>query len=313
MHRKSRLGFITPSRGHWTIAANFPDARQQYDRAAALFAQTGGPLSEDAITLQLQRATMEARTYEAGSLPRARSILAEQESRVSKLPRVSEALEVWLASARGMVALIDNDAKEAAHQFQTAYDRAARLAAFDENTRLASFSAWRFAHIRLGDGRQAERLFRELIVAFSQLQGPDSPSVLRVRLNLAQALMIQNKHREAIDETSAIYPAYVAQLGEDHELAMQVLTTRAQSEGSLGLWDDAIRDDLKVYELAVRKQGPLSFFALATLSDAALAQCRGGRYRDGEANAKRAFELSGKAFGARAGLTGGTAYTGPAA
>ena len=159
------------------------------------------------------------------------------------------------------------------------------------------------------DGRTAEQLFRELIAAFSQLQGPDSPSVLRVRLNLAQALMIQNKHREAIDETSAIYPAYVAQLGEDHELAMQVLTTRAQSEGSLGLWDDAIRDDLKVYELAVRKQGPMSFFALATLSDAALAQCRGGRYRDGEANAKRAFELSAKAFGARAGLTGGTAYT----
>jgi serine/threonine protein kinase len=289
--------------------SEFPDARQQYDRAAALFAQTGGPLSEDAITLQLQRATMEARSYEAGSLPRARSILAEQESRISKLPRVSEALAVWLASARGMVALIGNDAKEAASQFQTAYDRSARLAAFDDNTRLAFQQRLAFAHIRLGDGRTAERLFRELIVAFSQVQGPDSPSVLRVRLNLAQALMIQNKHREAIDETSAIYPAYVAKLGEDHELAMQVLTTRAQSEGSLGLWDDAIRDDLKVYELAVRKQGPLSFFALATLSDAALAQCRGGRYRDGEANAKRAFELSGKAFGARAGLTGGTAYT----
>jgi ATP/maltotriose-dependent transcriptional regulator MalT len=166
-----------------------------------------------------------------------------------------------------------------------------------------------FAHIRLGDGREAERLFRELIAAFSRLQGSDSPSVLRVRLNLAQAFMIQNKHREAIDETSAIYPAYVAQLGEDHELAMQVLTTRAQSEGSVGLWDGAIRDDLKVYELAVRKQGPLSFFALATLSDAGLAQCRAGRYREGEPNARRAYELSSKAFGARAGLTGGTAST----
>ncbi len=86
-------------------------------------------------------------------------------------------------------------------------------------------------------------------------------------------------------------------------------TTRAQSEGSLGLWDDAIRDDLTIHELAVRKQGPLSFFAVVTLSDGALAQCRAGRYREGESNARQAYEASTKAFGPRAGLTGGTAST----
>jgi hypothetical protein len=90
---------------------------------------------------------------------------------------------------------------------------------------------------------------------------------------------------------------------------MQVLTTQAQSEGSLGLWDDAIRDDLKIHALAVPKQGPLSFYAIATLSDAALAQCRAGRFRAGEANARQAFEASEKAFGPRAGLTGGAAHT----
>jgi hypothetical protein len=121
--------------------------------------------------------------------------------------------------------------------------------------------------------------------------------------------MIQSKYKEAIAETTSIYPAYVARLGEDHELAMQVLATRAQSEGSLGLWDDAIRDDLKIHELAARKQGALSFFAIATLSDAALAQCRQGSYAEGEPNARQAFEASSKAFGARAGLTGGAAYT----
>jgi len=289
--------------------SEFAPARQEYDRAAALFVRSEGPQSKDTITVQLQRAAMEARTYEAESLQRAKSILAEQESHISRLPRVDDDLAVWLASARGMVALIGNDAKEAARQFQIAYAGATRLSTFDENTRLMLQQRLAFAHIRLGDGGEAERLFRELIAAFSRLEGADTPSVLRVRLNLAQALMIQNKHREAIAETTAIYPAYVARLGADHELAMQVLTTRAQSEGSLGLWDDAIRDDLEVYALAVRKQGPLSFFALATLSDAALAQCRAGRIRDGAANAKRAYDLSGKAFGARAGLTGGTAYT----
>jgi ATP/maltotriose-dependent transcriptional regulator MalT len=88
-----------------------------------------------------------------------------------------------------------------------------------------------------------------------------------------------------------------------------LLATRALSEGSLELWDDAIRDDLAIHALAVRKQGLLSFFAIATLTDASLAQCRAGRYREGESNARAAYESSTKGFGPRAGLTGATADT----
>jgi ATP/maltotriose-dependent transcriptional regulator MalT len=90
---------------------------------------------------------------------------------------------------------------------------------------------------------------------------------------------------------------------------MQVLTTRAQSEGSLGLWNEAIQDDLRIHDLAVRKQGPASFFAIAALSDAAVAQCRARRLAEGESNARKAYEASTRAFGSRAGLTGGTAHT----
>jgi hypothetical protein len=39
----------------------------------------------------------------------------------------------------------------------------------------------------------------------------------------------------AIKEATAIYPEFVSRLGPDHELTMQLLTTRAQSEGRLGL------------------------------------------------------------------------------
>jgi ATP/maltotriose-dependent transcriptional regulator MalT len=121
--------------------------------------------------------------------------------------------------------------------------------------------------------------------------------------------MIEGKNNEAIQEANAIYPEYVAKLGEDHELAMQLLTTRAQCEGTLGLWEEAIRDDMAIYRLSLKKQGPQSFFAIATLTDGALAQCRGGHLSEGEANARQAYEASVKAFGPRAGLTGGTAYT----
>jgi eukaryotic-like serine/threonine-protein kinase len=303
------------ARLHQTIArtldsrTDYTDARPEYQRAAELFLQTEGPLSQEAIVVQLQRAAMEARNYESDSLPAAHSLLSEQELRIAKIAHPREDLPVWLAFARGMVALIDNKVKSANEQFQTASRLADGLPAFDERARLGFKQRLAFTYVRLGDGAKAEQLARELITAYAKVDGPDSPNVLRVRLNLAQAFMVQSKYKEAIAETSAIYPDYVAKLGEDHELTMQLLSTRAQSEGSLELWDDSIRDDLKVYDVAAKKQGPMSFFPIATLSDVGLAQCRGGHTQEGEANARKAYDASSKAFGPAAGLTGGAAYT----
>jgi eukaryotic-like serine/threonine-protein kinase len=306
---------LVAARLHQTIAraldnrTDYPDARLEYDRAARLFQQVDGELSQDAIIVQLQRATLEARAYQSGSLPLAKSILEQQKALIAKLSHPRPDLPVWLASAQGMIALVENNAKSAAENFQAAVEKADVLPEFDESARLTFKQRLAFSYIRLGEGAKAEQLFRELIAAFTRVAGPDSPHVLRVRLNLAQALMIQNKHEDAVKEANAIYPEFVSRLGPDHELTMQLLTTRAQSEGSLGMWDDAIRDDLTIHDLAVRKQGPLSFFAAATLADASLAQCRAGRYRDGEANARQSYAASAKAFGPRAGLTGGAAYS----
>jgi DNA-binding winged helix-turn-helix (wHTH) protein/serine/threonine protein kinase len=305
---------LVAARLHQTIAraldnrTDYPDARLEYERAAALFKQVDGELSQDAIIVRLQRTTLEARSYESGSLPLAKSILAQQEPLIAKLAHPRADLAVWLASARGMVALIENDAKTAAENFQAAVDKANSLPEFDESARLTLQQRLGFSYIRLGDGAKAEQVFRGLIDAFTRIAGADSPHVLRVRLNLAQAYMIQNKHADAIKEANAIYPEFLSRLGPDHELTMQLLSTRAQSEGVLELWDDAIRDDLAIHELAVRKQGPQSFFAVATLTDASTAQCRSGRLRDGGVNARAAYETSTKGFGPGAALTGATAY-----
>jgi eukaryotic-like serine/threonine-protein kinase len=298
---------------HQTIArsldarTDFAGARAEYARAAALYLRSEGPLSENAIITQLQRAGLEARSYEGGTLDLAKSILAEQESKISKLTNPSDGLLAWLYSARGMVSLIGNDAKRARDNFQMALDKASTVASIDENTRLAFKQRLGFANIRLGDGVEAARIFRELIDAYSKLTGPDSAEALRVRLNLAQAFMIQNKNAEAVDETTRIYPSFLAKLGADHELTMQVLATRAQCEGALGRWDDATRDGLELHRLALQKQGAGSFFAIGPLADASQAQCRGGHVAEGEANARNAYDQSRKAFGERAGLTGATA------
>jgi len=302
------------ARLHQTIArsldsrTNYPVARSEYDRAAALFHQIDGLLSQDAIIVQLQRASMEARSYEAGSLPAAKKILSDQETLLAKIARPRADLSVWLLSARGMIALIGNDAKSAVQNFQAAQDAAQKLPSFDQRTQLDLKQRLVFAYIRFGDPAKAEQLARELIAEYSDVAGPESPNVLRVRLNLAQALMNQSKFADAVQEVNKIYPSFVTMLGEDHELTMQLLATRAQSEGSLGDWDGTIRDDLTIYRIASQKQGPLSFFPIATLSDASLAQCRAGRLAEGVANARKAAEDSQKAFGERAGLTDGIRF-----
>jgi eukaryotic-like serine/threonine-protein kinase len=313
--RKFKDEPLVAARLHQTIAraldnrTDYPDARQEYDRAGSLFKQVDGDLSQDAIIVQLQRTTLEARSYEKDSLTLAKSILEQQKALIAKLAHPRPDLPVWLSSAQGMVALIDNYAKAAAENFQAAVDGAKALPEFDEAARLTFEQRLGFSYIRLGEGAKAEQTFRELIAAFTRVAGPESPNVLRVRLNLAQAFMIEKKHAEAVHEATAIYPEFVSRLGPDHELTMQLLATRAQSEGSLELWDDAVRDDLAIYDLAVKKQGPGSFFAVATLTDAALAQCRAGHDREGEQNARKAYEASTKAFGGHAALTGATAYT----
>ena len=201
-------------------------------RPPAAFKQVDGELSQDAIIVQLQRTTLEARSYENGSLPLAKSILAQQQALITKLPHPQPELGVWLSSAQGMVALIENNAKSAAENFQAAVNKADALPEFDDSARLTFKQRLAFSYIRLGQGAKAEQLFRALIDAFTRVAGADSPHVLRVRLNLAQAFMIQNKHAEAIKEANAIYPEFVSRLGADHELTMQLLSTRAQSEGS---------------------------------------------------------------------------------
>ena len=288
---------------HHTIAkaldrrGDWDQARHEYGRAEALWRAAEGPASPHAHVAALQQTMMEARTYQAGSLDRAKAMLAREAEAVGKLKDPGPEAPVWLASARGMVALIGNDAPEAARQFGLAARGAeAHPAVFDPGSRLTFLQREAFAHIRLGDGPVAESLFRRLAAGYAALEGPDGADVLMVRLNLAQALMIQGKHAQAVAEADALYPKMLIRLGPEHELTLQLLSTRAQSEGALDRWDAAIADTRKVHAIAVKTVGPGSFFGIASLTDGATAQCRAGRLDGGlrdiaeaRANAHAAF------------------------
>ncbi len=247
--------------------------------------------------MRLQLAMMEARTYEKGGLEAAKAIVAEQAPAIAALKTPSPGLAVWLASAKGMVALIGDDAKGAAEQFGLAVRGAeAHPELFDEGQRLTFLQRLAFAHVRLGEGAKAEALFRRLAKGYADLEGADAADVLMVRMNLAQALMVQGKHAQAVDEASAAYPRMLAVLGPEHEMTLQLLSTRAQSEGALERWDAAIADTRLVHEIAVKKQGEGSFFALASLTDGATALCRSGRRAEGLADLAKARGAAHAAF-----------------
>jgi serine/threonine protein kinase len=288
--------------------SDWADARTQYGLAIAAWRRAEGEDSAGGVVTQLQQAMMEARSYEQGSLSRAAGLVAAAEPRVGRLSSPRPDLPVWLASARGMIALVGNDIRTAQREFAAACAVADRLSDFNPTQRLTLRQRLAFTKIRLGDGVGAEALFRGLIRDFTAIEGPAGPNVLMVSVNLAQALMVQGRHAEAIAQANATYPALRSRLGDDHEMTLQLLTTRAQSEGMLEHWDDSIRDDLLVHDAAVRKQGPRSFFAIATLSDAATAQCRSGRLAEGARNAEAARDFALAAFG-KAALADATAYT----
>ncbi len=302
------------ARLHQTIAnaldkrSDWAGGRSEYARAQALWEQAEGADAADAVVARFQRAMMEARSYEQGSLPRAASLIAQADAQVRNGHVERPDVAVWQASAKGMVALVGNDAHAAARYFGDAVTRSARLSDFDRPTQLNFRQRLAFAHIRLGDGVAAERLFRQLQRDFTAFEGPNGPDVLLARMNIAQALMIQARHADAIVQANAVYPLLRARLGDDHEMTLQLLTTRAQSEGVLERWPDTIRDDLAVHAAAVRKQGPGSFFAIAPLSDAASAQCRDADLADGLRNAAEANNMARAAFG-KVALTDATAYT----
>jgi serine/threonine protein kinase len=304
------------ARLHQTMAKAFDgrndwdDARDEYSHAAQLWNQVEGPLAQDAIIARLQLLQMQARSYREGTLEAAEKQLAEQEELIRRAGTVRPEVTTWLASSRGMVALIKNDLPVATEQFRLASEGAERLPEFfDLKTRLAFKQRRAFAFIRLGDGIAAETLFRELAAGYDRLNGPDSAEGLRIRMNLTQALMIQREFAAAIKEADALHAKMVETLGADHEMTLQLLATRAQSHGSLEQWDAAIRDGLEAHRLAVAKQGPRTFYAIATLTDTATAQCRASRVKEGLENAESAYRESLAAFGPAAALTQAVAFT----
>jgi DNA-binding winged helix-turn-helix (wHTH) protein/serine/threonine protein kinase len=299
---------------HQTLARAFDrrsdwDAgRAHYRRAEAYWRRAEGPDSVRARIVRLQTAMMEARSYQEGGLERARAILAAEEPAIAALRAPPPDLVVWRASARGMLALIENDAVQAEAEFGRAATAAeASPELFDLGSRLTFLQRRAFALIRLGEGARAEAIFRRLADEHAAMQGPEGGDVLMLRMNIVQALMIQGRHAEAVAEADRLHPQLARILGADHEMTLQLRATRAQSNGALERWDAAIEDATFVHATAMRKQGPASFFAIASRVDGATAKCRSGRRAEALRELAEARAYAHRGF-PNSGLEGGVNY-----
>ena len=305
---------LLAARLHETLAkafdnrSDFKRARHEYLRADDLFRQAEGPLSQDAILMRLQRAALEARSFEPGSMAAAQALLGNAESSLSHIPHPRPDLAVWNLVARGVTEVLANNTSQANLDLTAALQGARTLPEFDALSRIRIEEMLAYTYVRLEKGEQSEQRLRELLDDYSKVEGSGGARSLRARAYLVESLLIQRKYAEAIREANLLYPVLVTRLGESHESVLSLLGARAAAEGSLGDWKSAIRDDLAAHAIAVRKLGPTDFHAISTLSDAGLSQCRAGNYAEGEVNARGAFDQSRRAFGSRDAMTQGTSY-----
>ena len=285
----------------------FKDARREYERAAELYRSAESAPSPGSILCELQLGTMEARSYQPGSLALAESVLSQQQNLLSRLPGRRD-LFAWLYEAKGVTAVVENQPSLAGSNFQSAIDIAQSVSGFDPNL----IAQWKqrqvFALVRNQDGAAAEGLAHKLLAELAIRNQLDRPIGLLVRLNLAMAYRTEGKNQEAIREASAIYPLFQTQLGDSNSFTLQVLGTRAAAEGSSEQWNKAITDDLLLHALASSSPSPNLFLAIGSLSDAALSQCRSGQVKLGTANARDASVQARKVFADNAGVLGGIQY-----
>ena len=287
------------ARLHRTIAvalrsrADYQDADREYAEAAALFQQAQGRLSQEAIITQLQRVAMLAKNPANGSMSKAKSLYAQQEPLIAKAKAASGELPAWNDFARGLIEMFDSDAGAAAATFEHGLRVSEALPEQDFGLIFPMKQSLAFAYTRLGEGSKAERLIRELIATETRIGYTSRPNPLNLGLNLAQAYMAEQKNQNAIAEINQISPALVRQLGPMNDLTVTALGVRAQAEASLGMWDPAAQDLMSVHAMA---RGKNVFYDLGSLSDGALDQCRGGHYKEGEANAREAYDEAREAM-----------------
>jgi len=272
--------------------SEYAAARDYYARAWRWFGRAGATGDVEANVMRLQLASAEALSTQPGSLDRARRLVAATRASLGEKATSGEPA-VWLESAEGMIALVDNQVPSARDHFARASALADSIPeAFETRQRLNFHQRHAFALLRLGDHEGGERELAPLVAAMGRLQGPEHPDTLLLRLNLAQSRALSGHYEAALTDLNWLIPRLEARLGPDHRTTLLALSVRQLALGSLGRYGPAAADAERVWRAAAAKDGPGSFTAVAMRADLGTTQCRAGALAQGEANLRAAYQAS---------------------
>jgi len=286
--------------------ADYREARRQFARANTLLARAPDAQSDLALAM-LQEIIAEAGAADEIGPPRALQLLASARAPLGPLDRLPSPLDAWAARAEGAVAIgSSNDPAGAIKAFTRAASLADRATAeFSPQDRLRIRQNLVYAMLRGGQGADAERAARDLAAKAASILGPNHPDTLNIRLNLAQAYMLQSKFQAAVDETSALLPLVEARFGPDHPRVIRILATRVDVLKSLGRLAEAEKDGQRFWRTAARVNGKRSFDAIAGRVDTAAVTCEIGNRTTALAEMRAALADSIAQFGPDAALTQG--------
>jgi len=246
----------------------------------------------------LRRAQMEAYAADAGSLERARQIIARASKHIDGMGARAPEARVWMLAAQATLELIGGDARTSQREFRQAADLSDTMPeTFDTDTRLLLRQREAFAEFRLGRWDDAQALFADVLGRYLALHGPLHPDTLIARLNIAQVQMARGAAASAVQ---MLNDNFIRQLttvfGPESHTVMTARAARARSLMTLGRYEEALRDNEEVHRAAVAGQGENSQFAILALADVANAQCREGRPDAGTDSATRAYTAAIKSF-----------------
>lgn len=283
------------------LRSEFGDAFRYYAAADQAYDRAGASDSLPALHTRLQFASALALSTQPGTLERARALIEEADRLIADRRITNRETLVWQALAKGMVALVTEDIPATREHFGLAYRIAETIPeTFSPRVRLNLGQRYAFSLLRLGEGAEAERTFTALVAAMTDLVGEDHPDTLLLRLNLAQAFLVQQRFEEAASRMTDLLPLMEQRLGRDHRHTLLLLGARQQALGSMARYAEAAADGERLWRAAARKDGSSSFAAVAGRTDTGISYCRSGQLARGAGEISAALaalrqDLAGRA------------------
>jgi DNA-binding winged helix-turn-helix (wHTH) protein len=289
--------------------ADSAGARAEFAAADRAFARAGPAAAGEAAIAAFQLAQMEAAATEGGRAERARAAMAAAEARFGKALAVEGAPGIWAAAAAGQLAVAEDRGADSL----VAFERSAALAAqhpgaLTPRERVAVRQRVVAALLRLDRTAEAEAMARTLADDAAKVLGTDHPDTLQIRLNVAQALLVNQKNESVLALTAEIRPLIERRFGPDHLRSMQLMGTRIDALKNLERYPEAMAEGARLWQAAARRYGETSLYAAGLRVDTARVRCRAGDVAGGLEDARVAYGWSLKGFGPAAALTHATRH-----